>query len=54
MAISSDNGDIIVSLFPVMTPQIGEIKPIIFQSLPMIIATAFLIIFISTFYFQEK
>ncbi|MEG1257272.1 HAMP domain-containing sensor histidine kinase [Clostridium sp.] len=54
IAISINNGDIIASLLPVMTPQIEEIKPIIFQSLPMIIATAFLIILVSTILFSRK
>lgn len=37
-----------------MTPQLNEIRPIIFQSLPMITATAILIILISTIFFSRK
>lgn len=53
-AISIHNQDIIVSVFSAMTPKIGEIRPIIFQSLPMIIATALLLILISTIIFSRK
>ena len=54
VAMSIHNKDIIVSVFPAMTPKIGEIRPIIFQSLPMIIATALLLILISTIVFSRK
>lgn len=54
IAISVNNRDLIVSVFPAMTPKIGEIRPIIFQSLPMIIATALLLILISTIVFSRK
>lgn len=54
IAISLHNTDIIVSLSTTMTPKIGEIRPIIFQSLPMIIATAILLILISTLLFSRK
>ena len=37
-----------------MTPKIGEIRPIILQSLPMIIATALLLILVSTIVFSRK
>ncbi|MCY6957210.1 sensor histidine kinase [Clostridium brassicae] len=54
IAISTHNNDIIVSMFSVIVPNIGEIRPIIFQSLPMIIATALLLILISTILFSRK
>ena len=54
MAISRDKGDIVISILPIMNPQIGEIRPIIFQSLPMIIAISLLIILISTSLFSRK
>jgi len=54
VALSVDKKDIIVSVFAAMTPKIGEIRPIIFQSLPMIIATALLLILISTIVFSRK
>lgn len=54
VAISVHKDDIIVSVFAAMTPKIGEIRPIILQSLPMIIATALLLILISTIVFSRK
>jgi signal transduction histidine kinase len=54
IAMSLHKGDIIVSVFSAMTPKIGEIRPIIFQSLPMITATALLLILISTILFSRK
>ncbi|SHH73116.1 sensor histidine kinase [Clostridium grantii] len=54
IALSLYKNDIIVSVFTAMTPKIEEIKPIIFQSLPMIIATAFLLILVSTILFSRK
>ncbi|MGH4120997.1 sensor histidine kinase [Clostridium sp.] len=54
IAMSLHKDDIIVSVFSAMTPKIGEIRPIIFQSLPMIIATALLLIMISTILFSRK
>jgi signal transduction histidine kinase len=54
VAISLHERDIIVSVFAAMTPKIGEIRPIIFQSLPMICATALLLILISTIVFSRK
>jgi signal transduction histidine kinase len=54
MAMSLDNNDIIASVLTVMTPGIQEIRPIIFQSLPMIIAVTFLLILIATIIFSRK
>jgi signal transduction histidine kinase len=54
VAISLHKDDIIVSVFSAMTPKIGEIRPIIFESLPMIIATALLLILVSTVLFSRK
>jgi len=54
IAMSLHKDDIIVSVFAAMTPKIGEIRPIIFQSLPMIIATALLLILVSTILFSRK
>lgn len=54
VAMSLHKEEIIVSVFAAMTPKIGEIRPIIFQSLPMIIATALLLILISTIVFSRK
>ena len=54
VAISLHKENIIVSVFAAMTPKIGEIRPIILQSLPMIIATALLLILMSTIVFSRK
>ncbi len=53
-AITIDNGNIIVSLLSVMTPRIGEIRSIVFQSFPMIILVILSIILIATHYFSRK
>ena len=53
-AVTVNDGDIIISLLSVMTPKIGEIRSIVFQSLPMIISVIVLIILISTYYFSRK
>lgn len=53
-AITINDGEIIISFLNVMTPKIGEIRSIVFQSLPMIIAVIVLIILISTYYFSRK
>lgn len=53
-AMTINDGDIIISLLSVMTPKIGEIRSIVFQSLPMIIAVIVLIILIATYYFSRK
>lgn len=54
MAMSLDNNDTIVSMLTIMTPKIQEIKPIIFQSLPMIVTTSFLLILVSAILFSRK
>lgn len=53
-AITINDGETIISFLNVMTPKIGEIRSIVFQSLPMIIAVIVLIILISTYYFSRK
>ncbi|MBE6052291.1 MAG: HAMP domain-containing histidine kinase [Clostridium sartagoforme] len=53
-AITINNENITLSLLTVMTPKIGEIRSIVFQSLPMIIAVIVLIILIATYYFSRK
>ena len=53
-AMTINEGDIIISLLNVMTPKIGEIRSIVFQSLPMIISVIILIILVSTYYFSRK
>lgn len=54
VAFSKQNKDIVITLLTTMTPQITEIRPIVFQSLPMIIAAAVLILLISTMLFSRK
>ncbi|GAA0126125.1 hypothetical protein UT300019_20270 [Clostridium sp. CTA-19] len=54
IATTLNDEEIILSILPVMTPEIGEIKSIIYQSLPMIISTAILLILISTVFFSRK
>lgn len=42
-----------ITLLPVMTPRISEIKPVILQSLPMIAAVALLLVLISSQFFSR-
>lgn len=54
MAISNVNNNLVLTILPVMTPQLSEVTPIIFQSLPMIIGVAILIIIIAALLFSRK
>ena len=42
-----------ISFLPVMTPRIDEISPVIFQSLPMIVAVALLLVLVSSQVFSR-
>ncbi|WP_300380918.1 HAMP domain-containing sensor histidine kinase [Clostridium sp.] len=53
-AITIDKGDIVVSLLSVMTPKIEDVRSIVLQSLPMIIAVLILILLIFTYFFSRK
>lgn len=53
MAFSKVDGVLICSFLPVMTPQIDEIQPIIFKSLPMIAAVAFFIMLVASQIFSR-
>jgi len=53
IALGLTNKDIIITLFPVMSPMIDEIKPVILQSLPMIAAVVFLLVLISSQFFSK-
>ena len=53
-ATTIDNGEIIVSLLSVMTPKIEDIRAIVLQSLPMIIAVLILILLVFTHFFSRK
>ena len=52
--MSNLSDSFILTILPVMTPQLSETSPIIFQSLPMIIGTSILLIIIATFLFSRK
>ncbi|POP33238.1 HAMP domain-containing histidine kinase [Lactonifactor longoviformis] len=45
---------VIFSFLPVMTPQMNEIRPIVFGSLPMIAAVLFLLVLIASQIFSKK
>ena len=53
-AVTLDNQEIIMTILPVMTPKIGEIKPIILESMPMIMVVSLLLIIVSTAVFSRK
>ncbi len=42
-----------ISFLPVMTPRIDEISPVVFQSLPMIVAVALLLVLVSSQIFSK-
>ena len=54
MACSIKNGKILITLLPVMTPRMSEIRTVVLQSLPMIIVVTILIILLSTQGFARK
>ena len=51
MGLTGDS--IVITFLPVMTPRIEEIRPVIFQSLPMIVAIALLLVLISSHVFSR-
>ncbi|HEX3076217.1 MAG TPA: HAMP domain-containing sensor histidine kinase [Lachnospiraceae bacterium] len=53
MAMGVKDGGITISMMPVITPQIDEIRPIVLQSLPMILAVGFLLILLATNFFAK-
>ncbi len=53
IALGLTDKDVIITFFPVMTPRIDEIKPVILQSLPMIAAIALLLVLISSQLFSK-
>ncbi len=54
IACSKDNDDILLTLLPVMTPRMSEIRPVVLQSLPMIVAVTVLLILFSTHIIAQK
>jgi len=53
VAMGTTENEIIISSLPLMTPRIEEIKPVILQSLPMIMAVAFLLVLVSSQVFSK-
>ena len=53
-ATTIDKGEIIISVLSVMTPKIEDIRSIVVQSLPMIIAVLILILIVFTHFFSRK
>lgn len=54
MACSVKNGMTLITLLPVMTPRMAEIRPVVLQSLPMIIVVTILIVLLATQVFARK
>ncbi|WP_042347492.1 HAMP domain-containing sensor histidine kinase [Bacillus massiliigorillae] len=54
IAMGKSDKSMIITLLSVMTPQMAEIKPIIFGSLPMIVAVVFFIVLILSQVFAKK
>ncbi|WP_455714444.1 sensor histidine kinase [Anaerosporobacter sp.] len=54
MACSMKNGMTLITFLPVMTPRMSEIRPVVIQSLPMIIVVTILIILLATQVFARK
>lgn len=54
IAITSENGSMILSYLPVMTPRMNELTPIIFRSLPMIIAVTIMIVLVCSLFYSRK
>lgn len=54
VACSIKNGEITITLLPVMTPRMSEIRPVVLQSLPMIIVVTILVILLATQGFARR
>lgn len=54
MACSVKEGMTLITLLPVMTPRMAEIRPVVLQSLPMIIVVTILIVLLATQVFARK
>lgn len=54
VACSIKDGKITITLLPVMTPRMSEIRPAVLQSLPMIIAVTVLVILLATQGFARR
>lgn len=53
IAMSIKDDTIYITMVPVMTPRMDEIKPVVLQSMPMIIAVALLLVIISSQIFSS-
>lgn len=54
VACSIKNGRTLITLLPVMTPRMSEIRPVVLQSLPMIIVVTILVILLATQGFARR
>lgn len=54
MAFGTTEDAAVISILPMLTPQMTEIKSIVLDSVPMIMAVAFLIVLISSQFFSGK
>ncbi len=53
IAVGKTKDSIAITMMPLMTPSMDEIKPVIVQSLPMIVAMAFLLVLVSSQVFSK-
>jgi signal transduction histidine kinase len=53
IAMGLTNEAIDISFLPIMTPRMEEIRPVVFQSLPMIVAVALLLVLVSSQVFSR-
>lgn len=54
IAVGRTQDALIITALPTMTPQMGEITPVVMGSLPMIVAVIFLMVLISSGFFSGK
>lgn len=54
IAIGRTQDALIITALPTMTPQMGEITPVVMGSLPMIVAVIFLMVLVSSGFFSGK
>lgn len=54
VAMSHDKDGILMTVLPTMTPQMGEIRPVVMESLPMIAAVMFLLVLLSSRFFSKR
>ena len=54
MALGVKDGRIVITLMSSVTPQMEEIKPVVFGSLPMICVVVFLLVLIASHFFSGK